>query len=135
MCLDNISLDFSTINATKTGLNGSVYDFAVDYVPINGFKTIYDIHRYLTKKNNIVSNVWFDKKSDNDAISISIKFVSLTNTKKCLALKDQKCSVKKVIVDNEYITFPYKIKVEICIGSCNNITNPYSIVCIPDIVK
>ena len=30
---------------------------------------------------------------------------------------------------------PYKIKVEICIGSCNNITNPYSIVCIPDIVK
>ena len=33
------------------------------------------------------------------------------------------------------MTFPYKIKVDRCIGSCNNITNPYSRVYVPDIVK
>ena len=33
------------------------------------------------------------------------------------------------------MTFPYKIKVDRCIGSCNNITNPYSKACLPDIMK
>ena len=33
------------------------------------------------------------------------------------------------------MTYPYNIKVDICIGSCNNITNPYSKACFPDIVK
>ena len=59
----------------------------------------------------------------------------LPNSKNCLLLKDQKCGVKKVIAGNDYITFPYKIKVNTCIGSCNNIINPYSKVCVPDIVK
>ena len=30
---------------------------------------------------------------------------------------------------------PYSIKVNICNGSCNNTTNPYSRVCVPDITK
>ena len=54
LCLGNISADFSATNATKTGLYGNFYDFAVDYVLISGVKTISDIHRYLMKKNNIV---------------------------------------------------------------------------------
>ena len=33
------------------------------------------------------------------------------------------------------MTFSYNIKVNRCIGSCNNITNPRSRVCIPDIIK
>ena len=59
----------------------------------------------------------------------------VTNSKNCLLLNDQICDVKKVIVHNDYMTFPYKIKVDRCIGSCNNIINPYSKVCVPDIVK
>ena len=51
--LGNISKDWSITNATKTGLYGNVYDFAVDYIPINAVKTIYDIHRYLMKKHDI----------------------------------------------------------------------------------
>ena len=54
LCLGNISSDWSTTESTKTGLYGNVYDFAVDYVPINSVGTIYDIHRYLMKKNSIV---------------------------------------------------------------------------------
>ena len=54
LSLGNISADFSTTNMTKTGLHDDVYDFDVDYVPINGVKTMYDVHRYLMKKNDIV---------------------------------------------------------------------------------
>ena len=31
LCLGNISKDFSVDNVKKTGLNGYVYDFSVDY--------------------------------------------------------------------------------------------------------
>ena len=61
--------------------------------------------------------------------------VTIANAKNCFLLKYQKCSVKKVIVNNDYIAFPYKIKVDRCLGSCNNLTNPYSKVCVPDIVQ
>ena len=40
-----------------------------------------------------------------------------------------------MIVDNEYMAFPYKIEIDRCVGSCNNISNPHSKVCIPDVVK
>ena len=51
LCLGNISKDFSIPNAT--GLNVYVYDFSPDYKAIENDK-IYDIHRYLMKKNNIL---------------------------------------------------------------------------------
>ena len=50
-------------------------------------------------------------------------------------LKNQECKVRKIIVDNDYMTFPYKIKVDKCVGSCNNKDNPYFKVCLPDSVK
>ena len=53
LCLGNISKDFSQSNADKVGLNGFVYDFSVDYWAIANDK-IFDIHKYIMKKNNIV---------------------------------------------------------------------------------
>ena len=53
LCVGNISSDWSLTNSTKTRLYGNVYEFAVDYVPLSGVKTIYDIHMYLIKKHNI----------------------------------------------------------------------------------
>ena len=52
LCLGNISKDFSVDNMKKTGFNGYVYDFSVDYdaVAVDG---ILDIHKYLMKKNGI----------------------------------------------------------------------------------
>ena len=52
ICLGNISRDFSVDNMKKTGLNGYVYDFSVDYDFIANDK-ILDIHKYLMKKNDI----------------------------------------------------------------------------------
>ena len=54
LCLGNLSSDLSSTESTKTSWYGNIYDFSVDYVPLNGVKTIYDVHRYLTKKHGIV---------------------------------------------------------------------------------
>ena len=52
LCLGNISDDWTTSNAEKTGLFGEVYDFAVDYTAVS-IGDRYDVHRYLMKKNGI----------------------------------------------------------------------------------
>ena len=49
LCLGNISKDWSTYNMKKTGFNGYVYDFSVDYDATN-VDDIKDIHKYLMKK-------------------------------------------------------------------------------------
>ena len=53
LCLGNTSKDWSIDNIKKTGFNGYVYDFSVDYdsIAVDDMK---DIHKYLMKKNNIV---------------------------------------------------------------------------------
>ena len=53
LCLGNISKDWSVDNMKKTGLNGYVYDFSVNYDAI-AVDNILDIHNYLMKKNDIV---------------------------------------------------------------------------------
>ena len=51
--LGNITKEFSKVNTKKTGLNGYVYDFNVDY-DATAVADILDIHKYLLKKNEIV---------------------------------------------------------------------------------
>ena len=34
----------------------------------------------------------------------------------CLLLKNQECEIRKVIVNSDCMTFPYKIKVDKCVG-------------------
>ena len=46
LCLGNISKDWSADNMKKTGLNGYVYDFSVDYDATN-VDDIVDIYKYL----------------------------------------------------------------------------------------
>ena len=58
LCLGNISKDWSVDNMKKTGFNGYIYDFSVDY-DATDVADIVDIHRYLMKKNDSVSkDVW-----------------------------------------------------------------------------
>ena len=61
LCLGNISKDWSVDNRKRTGLNGYVYEFSVDYRP---FDTLVDVvntvplfHKYLMAKCNIKENV------------------------------------------------------------------------------
>ena len=52
LCLENISDDWTTANAEKTGFWGEIHDFAVDYT-ITNIGDIYNVHRYLMKKHNM----------------------------------------------------------------------------------
>ena len=61
--------------------------------------------------------------------------ISTVNYLKCMSLKNQECKVRKVVVKSEHMAFPYDIKVNRCSGNCNNITNPYAKVCVPDIIE
>ena len=49
LCLGNSSKDWSTDNMKKTGFNGYVYDFSVDY-DATDIDHIKDIQKYLMKK-------------------------------------------------------------------------------------
>ena len=53
ICLGNISKDWSEDNMKRTGFTGYVYDFKIDYEAI-AVDDIKDIHKYLTKKKDIV---------------------------------------------------------------------------------
>ena len=53
----------------------------------------------------------------------------------CLILKNRECKVRKVIIDNDYMTFPYKTSINRCIGSCNDKNNPYFKTCLPESIK
>ena len=57
LCSGNISKDWSTDNIKKTGLNGYVYEFNVDYGTINSSnidKSMPDIHLYFMTKYGIL---------------------------------------------------------------------------------
>ena len=49
LCLGNISKNWSIDNMKKTGFNGYVYDFSVDY-DVTDVDNIKDIHKYLMKR-------------------------------------------------------------------------------------
>ena len=52
LCLGNILKDFAAINMKKTGFNGYVHEFSVDYNIVDT-SNIISINKYLTKKHNI----------------------------------------------------------------------------------
>ena len=52
-CLGNISKDWTVDKMKKTGFNGFVYYFSVDY-DTTAVYDILDIRNYLMKKNDIV---------------------------------------------------------------------------------
>ena len=60
------------------------------------------------------------------------------NSIKCISIQNQECKLRPKIVDvrsNNPIFYPFSIKVNKCSSNCNNINNPYAIICVPDTVK
>ena len=56
LCLGNISKDWSTDNMKRTGFNGYVYEFSVDYTDINKVdiaESMPFIHKYFMLKYDI----------------------------------------------------------------------------------
>ena len=54
LCIGNLSGQWTTSESEKTGLYGNIYDFLVNYKPVTDVKFIYDNHRYLMIKQDII---------------------------------------------------------------------------------
>ena len=56
----------------------------------------------------------------------------------CVSMNNQECKIRTKIIDinyNEPSFYPFSISVNKCSGSCNNINDPYAILCVSDVVK
>ena len=53
LCLGNISKDWSIDDMKRTGFNGYINDFRVDYDSAD-LDDIKDIHKYLMRKNGVI---------------------------------------------------------------------------------
>ena len=56
----------------------------------------------------------------------------------CISIKNQECKVRHEVVDinsNNPIFYPFSIKINKCSDSCNNISNPYAKIYVPNVIK
>ena len=70
----------------------------------------------------------------NSLNAVPLNAISL----KCVSINNQECKVRPEIINinrNEPLFYPYSIKVNKCSGNCNNMNDPYSKICVPDVVK
>ena len=64
--------------------------------------------------------------------------LSSVNSLECVSINNQECKVRPEIVNinsNEPIFYPFSIRTSKCSGSCNNISDPYAKLCVPDTIK
>ena len=70
--------------------------------------------------------------------SLFLSSLASTTPLSCISLQNQECKVRPKIVDinsNDPIFYPFSIKANKCSSSCNNINNPYTKICVPDVVN
>ena len=56
----------------------------------------------------------------------------------CISMKNQECKTRLQVINvisNNPIFYSFSIKTSKCSGNCNNINNPYTKSCVPDVVK
>ena len=61
-----------------------------------------------------------------------------TTPMKCISMNNKECKVRPEIVNansDEPIFYPLSIKTSKCSSSCNNISESYEKLCVPDVVK
>ena len=72
------------------------------------------------------------------AVAALAFFSSNVNSLKFVSMNNQECKIRPKIVDinsNEPVFFPYSIKTNKCSGSCSNINDLFTNLCIPDVAK
>ena len=80
----------------------------------------------------------FIKKVFFTAMTFFSSNILNVNSLKWVSMSNQECKARPKIIDvnnNEPVFYPYSIKVNKCSGSCNNINDPYTKLCVPDIIK
>ena len=67
----------------------------------------------------------------------SVNLITVTLLQ-CISVANQEFKVRQQIINvnsDEPTFYPFNIKTSKCIGSCNNINDPYAKMCVPDVVK
>ena len=112
LCLRNISKDWSADNMKKTGFNGYLYDFSVDY-DATDVDNIVDIHEYLMKKNDTVFFTGLTILSSFiNTIPLSTAPLN-ANKLSGISVNNQPCKARPEIVDvnsNNPIFYPFSVK-------------------------
>ena len=57
------------------------------------------------------------------------------NPLKCVSMNNQECKIVVNVNSSEPSFYPYIIKVNKCSDSCNNVNDPYTKLCVSDVVK
>ena len=79
-----------------------------------------------------IKNVFFTAMTFSSFNPLSV------NSLDCVSMSNQESKIKTKIIDvnnNEPLFHPFRVKVNKCSGSCNNINNPYSKLCFLNVVK
>ena len=79
----------------------------------------------------------FVKKSVFIGLTILSNFTNVIPLS-CISMKNQECKTRLQVINvdsNNAIFKPFSIKTSKCCGNFKNINNPYSKICVPDIVK
>ena len=61
-----------------------------------------------------------------------------TTSLNCISMKNQECKVRQEIINvnnNAPVFYPFSIKTSKCSGSCNNINDPYTKICVQTVIK
>ena len=73
---------------------------------------------------------------------VAMKFISFNvlsvNSLECISMKNQERKVREKVINvdtDNLVVYPFSVKVNKCSGNCNNISDPYAILCVPDVVK
>ena len=64
--------------------------------------------------------------------------LSNVNSLQCISMKNQECKIRPEVINvnaNNPMFYPFSVKVNKCSGSCDNISDPYAKLCVPDVVK
>ena len=91
---------FQQVTWKKTGFNGHIYDFSVDYDAID-VDNILDIHKYLIKKKKMTqyNKMFFVKQIFISATMFFGCNLSDVNSLKCVSMNTQECRVRPEIVN------------------------------------
>ena len=79
----------------------------------------------------------FVKKAFFAGLTILSTLASV-NSLSCISMNNQECKVRPQIANvnsNKPVFFPFSIEISKCSGSCNNISDPYAKLCVPDVPK
>ena len=68
---------------------------------------------------------------------VKLIFISAISLE-CISINNQEYKVKPQTVNvnsEKHVFFSFSIKINKCSGSCNNISDPYAKLCVPDVAK